>query len=119
VANVRRDTGAQHGEPARQTPRPAARGPNWEDKAAVAKWEAEWLLWKADLGTRSFSQPVVAGGKVFVGTNNQRPRNKRDRKPPTKDDPDGEPMDKGILMCFDAATGAFLWQAVHDKHPGR
>ena len=26
-----------------------------------------------------------------------------------------EPLDKGILMCFDATTGNFLWQHVSDK----
>ncbi len=26
--------------------------------------------------------------------------------------------DKGVLMCFDAKTGKFLWQATHDKLPG-
>src|SRR5262249_2022857 len=25
--------------------------------------------------------------------------------------------DKGVLMCFDEASGKFLWQAVHDKLP--
>ncbi len=75
------------------------------------------VRWKADLGSRSYSQPVIAGGKVFVGANNQRPRNARDRGKPTKDEPDGETIDKSVLMCFDAATGKFLWQAVHDKLP--
>lgn len=32
------------------------------------------ILWKADLGSRSYAQPVVAGGRVIVGTNNERPR---------------------------------------------
>ena len=74
------------------------------------------LLWKAELGTLSYGNPTIAGGKVFVGTNNGQPRNPRDmRKNP---DGDTETLDKGILMCFDEATGKFLWQAVHDKLPG-
>jgi outer membrane protein assembly factor BamB len=44
-----------------------------------------------------------------VGTNNARPRNKRDV------DKAGDPLDRGVLMCFDEKTGKFLWQAVHDK----
>jgi hypothetical protein len=44
-------------------------GPS-EDKEGEKKWNARWLLWKAALGSRSYSQPVVAGGRVFVGTNN-------------------------------------------------
>jgi outer membrane protein assembly factor BamB len=72
--------------------------------------------WTADLGSKSYGGPVVAGGLVFVGTNNQRPRNDRD----TARDKNGqvEPVDRGVLMCFDARTGAFLWQAVHDKLEG-
>jgi outer membrane protein assembly factor BamB len=46
---------------------------------------------------------VVAGGKIYVGTNNARPRNPKITG------------DKGILMCFRASDGKFLWQAVHDK----
>src|SRR5262245_46551102 len=34
------------------------------------------IRWVADLGSKSYGGPVVAGGKVFVGTNNQRPREK-------------------------------------------
>ena len=67
------------------------------------------LLWKAPLGSRSYGGPIVSGGKVFVGTNNEQPRNKRDV------DKQGDPIDKGIVMCFDEKTGKLLWQAVHDK----
>jgi outer membrane protein assembly factor BamB len=83
--------------------------PKWEDadKDAVAKWEKEWVLWKAELGSRTYGSPVVAGGRVFIGTNNENPRNKRDAA-----------ADKGVLMCFEEKTGKFLWQAVHDKLPG-
>ncbi len=69
----------------------------------------EGVLWKADLGSRSHTSPVVSGGKIFIGTNNEQPRNKRDI------DKNAEPIDRGILMCFDQRTGKFLWQAVHDK----
>jgi len=61
------------------------------------------VKWAAQLGSRSYGGPVVAGGKVFVGTNNECPR-----------DP-GVVGDRGILMCFRETDGAFLWQAVHDK----
>jgi outer membrane protein assembly factor BamB len=89
---------------------------NLVDKDILRAFDAEKglpLRWKAELGSRSYAQPVVAGGRVFVGTNNERPRNKRDQK--KNADGEVEPIDKGVLMCFDAATGKFLWQAVHDK----
>ncbi len=96
-------------------PKFPTQGPQWDDEAAAKKWEAEWLLWKAELGSRSSGGPVVAGGRVFVGTNNERPRNKRD----TRKDATGEvePTDKGVLMVFEEKTGKFLWQAVHDRLP--
>ncbi len=75
--------------------------------------------WKAQLGSRSCGGPTVAGGRIFCGTNNDNPRNKRDIGKPTEDYPMGAPLDKGILMCFDEKTGDFLWQAVHDKIPAR
>ena len=75
--------------------------------------DAGSVLWKADLGSPSYGGPIVAGGKVFVGTNNQRPRNPRDSK--INEDKEVEPIDKGVLMCFDEKTGKFLWQAVYDK----
>ena len=73
------------------------------------------VQWSAKLGSQAYGGPIVAGGKVFVGTNNERPRNPRD----ARKTPDGkvEPIDKGVLMCFDEATGKFLWQRVHDKLP--
>jgi outer membrane protein assembly factor BamB len=61
------------------------------------------IKWKVDLGDTSYGNPVIADGKVFVGTNNSNPRN-----PAIKGD-------KGILMCFRESDGKFLWQAVHDK----
>src|SRR5258708_28062381 len=32
------------------------------------------IRWHAALGTQSFASPVVAGGKVLIGTNNDTPR---------------------------------------------
>jgi outer membrane protein assembly factor BamB len=71
------------------------------------------ILWVANLGSRAYGGPTVSGGKIFVGTNNEAPRNPRD----TRRRKDGKiaPIDKGIVMCFDEATGRFLWQSVHDK----
>jgi outer membrane protein assembly factor BamB len=77
-------------------------------------WEAKTkanVKWVARLGSRAYGGPVVAGGKVFVGTNNEAPRNPRDT------DKNKRPVDKGNVMCFRESDGTFLWQAVHDKLP--
>lgn len=76
------------------------------------------VKWKAKLGSRSYGGPIVAGGRVYVGTNNENPRNNRDRRKPDIDNPKGDPLDKGVLMCFDEQSGRFQWQAVHDKLNG-
>ena len=84
-----------------------------KDIPAEPKPDGPNMLWKADLGSRAYGGPVVAGGKVLCGTNNERPRNPRDTV--KNADGDVEPVDRGVLMCFDAKTGAFQWQAVHNK----
>lgn len=71
----------------------------------VHKGKEKNLKWVARLGTVSYGGPIVAGGKVFVGTNNMKPRD------PTHKD------DRGVLMCFREADGQFLWQLTHDKLP--
>jgi len=91
---------------------------NLVDKGVAEKFdpsEEGSLKWKAELGSRAYGGPIIAGGKVYVGTNNEKPRNPRDSK--KNADGDVEPTDKGIVMCFDEKTGALLWQAVHDKLP--
>ncbi len=79
---------------------------NLKAKGIPTTWDTakgENILWSADLGSKAYGGPIVAGGRIFVGTNNDNPRD-----PSIKGD-------KGVLMCFDQATGKFLWQAVHDK----
>ncbi|MBI1790624.1 MAG: PQQ-binding-like beta-propeller repeat protein [Acidobacteria bacterium] len=61
------------------------------------------IKWKAQIGTTSYGNPVVAGGKIFLGTNNGNPRNPAIQG------------DQGVLMCFQESDGKFLWQAVTDK----
>jgi outer membrane protein assembly factor BamB len=61
------------------------------------------VLWVADLGSKAYGGPTIGDGKVFIGTNNEKPRNP------------AIVGDKGIIMCFDQKTGKFLWQSVHDK----
>jgi outer membrane protein assembly factor BamB len=71
------------------------------------------LLWKAELGSKSYGGPTIANGRIYVGTNNAHPRNDRDIH--RNKQGEIEPLDKGVLMCFDEKTGKFLWQSVNDK----
>ena len=61
------------------------------------------VKWIAELGSQTYGNPVVAGGYVLVGTNNEAMK-----------DPNIK-GDKGIVMAFREADGQFMWQAVHDK----
>src|SRR5215204_3495657 len=61
------------------------------------------VKWVAELGSQAYGNPVVAGGMVYVGTNNE-----GNKDPEVKGD-------KGILMAFRESDGQFLWQAAHDK----
>jgi outer membrane protein assembly factor BamB len=61
------------------------------------------IKWKTQLGSTSNGNPVVSGGKIFLGTNNGHPRNP------------AITGDKGVLMCFRESDGTFLWQAVTEK----
>ncbi|MFO0865375.1 MAG: PQQ-binding-like beta-propeller repeat protein [Gemmataceae bacterium] len=68
------------------------------------------VRWEADLGSKAYGGPVIADGKIFIGTNNQKPRNPKDVDATT-----GRPIDLGVLMCFEEATGKFLWQLTFPK----
>ena len=49
---------------------------NTTDKNIPESWAVggKNIKWAIDLGTESYSGPVIAGGKIFVGTNNGKPR---------------------------------------------
>jgi PQQ-like domain len=64
------------------------------------------IKWSADLGSKAYGGPTISGGHIYVGTNNEHPRNP------------GIKGDKGVLMCFNEADGQFLWQSVHDMLTG-
>jgi outer membrane protein assembly factor BamB len=91
------------GTPFRNMTAPTAKGlvPVW----SIKKNARQNILWSADLGTTTYGGVVVSGGKIFIGTNNERPR-----------DP-AVTGDRGALYCFNAKDGSFLWQALHEKLP--
>lgn len=69
--------------------------------------EKKNVAWSVELGSQTYGNPMVANGKVFVGTNNgkgYRPKYPKDQ-------------DKGILLCFEEKSGKFLWQLTRDKLP--
>ncbi len=61
------------------------------------------IKWSVPLGTQTHSTPVVAGGKVLIGTNNDEPR-----------DPH-HTGDRGVMMCFDEKDGRLCWQLIVPK----
>src|SRR5215207_5247594 len=61
------------------------------------------IKWVAALGTETHSTPVIAGGRVYIGTNNEVPRDPK------------HSGDRGVLMCFDEKDGRLLWQLVAPK----
>lgn len=65
------------------------------------------IKWSAKLGSQTYGNPVVANGKVYVGTNNGAGHLK---KYPSS-------VDLGALLCFDEKTGEFLWQHSSPKLP--
>lgn len=71
------------------------------------KSKAQNIKWTTRLGSQSYGNPVVANGKIYVGSNNGAGYLKR--YPAT--------VDLGCLLCFDQATGKFLWQHSSEKLP--
>jgi outer membrane protein assembly factor BamB len=77
-------------------------------KGAPTDWDYKLkknVKWVAKLGSQSYGNPVVADGKVFVGTNNESPRDPK------------QAGDRGVLMAFRESDGEFLWQQTHEKLP--
>jgi outer membrane protein assembly factor BamB len=72
----------------------------------VSSWDVKTgknVKWVAQLGSQSYGNPVIAGGQVYVGTNNELVRDPK------------EGGDRGVLMAFRESDGAFLWQHTNAK----
>jgi outer membrane protein assembly factor BamB len=63
------------------------------------------IKWVAAVGSQAYGNPVVAGGMVFIGTNNEAVRDPK------------QPGDRGVLMAFRESDGEFLWQHTSEKLP--
>jgi outer membrane protein assembly factor BamB len=56
------------------------------------------IKWIAKLGSQSYGNPTVADGRVYVGTNNDSPRDPRFKG------------DRSVVYCLDENDGSLLWQ---------
>ena len=75
-------------------------------KGLPTEWDIKTkknVKWFAKLGSQSYGNPVVADGKVFVGTNNENPRDPK------------QAGDRGVLIAFRESDGEFLWQQTNEK----
>jgi outer membrane protein assembly factor BamB len=61
------------------------------------------VKWLAQLGSQSYGNPTVAGGRVYVGTNNGGVRDPK------------YVGDFSMVMAFDEKTGKYLWQLATPK----
>jgi outer membrane protein assembly factor BamB len=81
-----------------------------DGKNIPTQWDVEAgknIRWSMPLGSETYGNPVVANGRVYVGTNNGSGYIKR--YPNT--------VDLGALLCFDEKDGKFLWQHSSEKLP--
>jgi outer membrane protein assembly factor BamB len=88
---------------------PARNMVNPIDKNTPIHWSTEPgkfknIKWAVKLGSRGYAGPVIADGRVYVGTNKKYPH-----------DPKVASKAKATLVCLDEADGRFLWQNVHDS----
>ncbi|HEV3027256.1 MAG TPA: pyrrolo-quinoline quinone, partial [Planctomycetota bacterium] len=65
------------------------------EKGLPAAFGPENARWIADIGDQTYGNPTISGGRVFIGTNNSKPR-----------DP-SVTGDRGVMMCFSEKDGSF------------
>ncbi len=78
------------------------------NQKVVSSWDVKTgknVKWVAQLGSQTYGNPTVAGGRVYVGTNNELVRDPK------------EGGDRGVLMAFRESDGEFLWQHTNAKLP--
>ena len=61
------------------------------------------ILWVADSGSQTYAGPVLAGNRIYLGTNNESRKNPK------------IVGDQGNVLAFNVADGRFLWQLAHAK----
>src|SRR5262245_11457952 len=89
--------------------RDKTRNPVSPEKNPPTEWDIKTgknIKWKAKLGSITFGTPIVANGLVWIGTNNESPRDPNAKGP------------AGVLMCFRESDGQFLYQHVSPQRKG-
>jgi outer membrane protein assembly factor BamB len=61
------------------------------------------VKWVAKLGSQSYGNATISKGRVYVGTNNDSPRDSQHQG------------DRSVVYCLDENTGELLWQLVVSK----
>ena len=61
------------------------------------------VKWEVSLGSETWATPVIAQGRIFLGTNNDPPPDPRHKG------------DRALLLCLDEKDGSLLWQCVVPK----
>ncbi len=56
------------------------------------------VKWIAKLGSQSYGNPTVSDGRIYVGTNNDSPRDERFKG------------DRCVVYCLDEDTGDYIWE---------
>ena len=83
----------------------ATTGTNLEIEPPSSDKGGQGVIWTFRLGSQTYGNPVVADGRVFVGTNNgaeYREQHKGDR---------------GVVLCVSEDEGQLLWQLTREKLP--
>ena len=78
------------------------------EKGSPTEWDVEKgenIRWVAQLGSKSYGNPIISNGMVFIGTNNEAHKDTAFQ------------ADAGVLMAFNEKDGKFLWQRISAKLP--
>ena len=80
---------------------PATFGPSGEKTEGNKKVPVppENIKWIAKLGSQTYGNPTVSGGRIFIGTNDA-----------SLSDPRIKKTQGGLILCLEEATGKVLWQ---------
>ena len=89
--------------PEKNLPTSADAGKAKDDGGPVDLSTTQNVRWIAKLGSAAYGNVTIADGRVFIGTNNNVPRDPKYQG------------DHGIVLCLDEKTGALLWQLAAPK----